>query len=225
MPMQAPTQNGAVGPVPGAPGAPNSPTPPSAENPNQPIIPDAGVYGAETAAAVNAYNNAVAAATAQRNALYNQYGLGNDGSVDPNNPYGEYQQLLDAQASQYGADTEDAASRGLRGGLAHQAESRDRRAAGAQNFQFQQQVASAATDYQNALANALGGEQSSISQAYNDALNTALQNMLANMASGNYTAPGTGDSGNKTGGEKQPPSKKPPVKKLHPPKKGIGGRI
>lgn len=223
MPMQAPNQpGGRPVAVPGSPGSPSSPPPPGPPI-NQPIIPDAGVYGAETAAATNAYNNAVANALAQRNALYNQYGLGTDGAVDPTNPYGEYQQLLGSEADQYQADSADAAARGLRGGLAHQAESHDRRLADAQNFQFQQKVASVGSDYQNALASALGTEQSSISQAYNDALNMALQNMLAQMTSGNYTAPGTGDSTpppkSGGGGKKQPPPKH------HKPVKGIGGRI
>jgi len=183
--------SGGLSTYPGSVGSPGSP--PVGPPINKPIIPDAGVYGAETAAATNAYNNAVAAATAQRNSLYNQYGLGNDGSVDPNNPYGQYQQMLNQQGRLFQADREDAAQRHLgSGGLANQAEGRDRQDAQAQDFQFQQQVASVASDYQNALANALSTEQGGISQAYNDALNTALQNMLASMASGNYTAPGTG---------------------------------
>lgn len=210
--------------------APAAPTaPPAASAPANQIIPDAGVYGAETAAAINAYNNAVAQAAAQRNALYQSYGLTNAGSVDPNNPTGAYQQMLRGQNDQYTADQQNAASRGIGlGGLGRQAETHDRNDAQAQDFDFQNQVASVGSDYQNALMDALNTKQGAISQAHQDAIQTALQNQLDNMTSGNYNAPGTGktkvapDSGNpgppggkkpgghgNSGGAKKPPVKQP----------------
>lgn len=214
MPMAPPTEGGGGS---GSPVAPNPVGgPPSAGNPatsatSDAIIPDASVYGEETAAAVNAYNNALATAMAQRNALYNQYGLNTSGQVDPNNPEGAYQQMLRAQADQYAADQQDAAGRGLRGGLAHQQEGHDRQSALAQDFQFQQQVAQAGTDYENAKSGAYNTEQTAIGQAYTDAMNTAIQNALAKLTSGNYDAPGTGTSNPSTG--KPAPTDKPPVKK------------
>lgn len=180
---------------------------PTAPAGDQPIIPDAGVYGTETAAAQNAYNNALAQAAAQRNALYSQYGLNQQGAVDVNNPEGQYQQMLGAQGSQFQADQQDAAARGLRGpGLGNQQLSADRNAANASDFQFQNQVAQAGTDYSQAQQNALSQMQNADSTAYQDAINTALQNMLTQMQAGNYTAPGSNDSSPTN------PSPKPPAK-------------
>ena len=157
------------------------------------IIPNAGVYGAESAAALNAYNNAVANAKASRNQLYNQYGLTNSGAVDPNNPYGLYEQMLNAQASQFSADQADAASRNLgAGGLARQQLGVDRNAANAQDFGFQQLVNQVPLDYNQAISSALNTRQGSDAQAYNDALNTALSNLMAGLSNGQFTAPGVG---------------------------------
>lgn len=181
--MPAPVEAGQPPHLPPPNPGPSGTTPPS-------IIPDAGVYGAETAAATNAYNNAVAQATARRNSLYNQYGLNNMGGVDPNNPLGQYQQMLGSQATQFMADKENAVMRGLgTGGLANQQLSQDRRAANAQNWGFQNQVGQVGTDYESTLQNALGVEQSAIAQAYNDAIQAALQNMLAQMQAGVYNPP------------------------------------
>ena len=181
-----------------------------------PVIPDAGVYGAQTAAATNAYNNAVAQATAQRNQLYNQYGLTNQGAVDINNPQGQYEQMLGAQGQQFQADQADAISRGLRGpGLANQQLSADRNQAQAQDFGFQQQVNQVSQGYNQQMQDALSQEQNAIAQAQQDALNTALQNQLAALTSGQYDAPGVGKPGDTT----TPPPAKPPK----PPKGGKGG--
>jgi hypothetical protein len=81
---------------------------PAAPTTAESVIPDAGVYGAQSAAALNAYNNATAQAAAQRNQLYNQYGLTNSGQVDINNQGGQYQQMLGAQGQQFNADQQDA---------------------------------------------------------------------------------------------------------------------
>lgn len=178
---------------------PNQNTAPTGTNPfsvnTQDIIPDAGVYGAESAAALNAYNNAIAQATATRNTLYHQSGLLNSGQVDPNNPFGQYQQLLSQQAAQYMADQENAAGRGLRGGLAHKAESADRVNSGFQNFRFQRGVNQIASNYASQKQQALSTRQAAEAQAYNDALNTALQNMLARLQAGQYDYSSGGDSG------------------------------
>ena len=197
------------------PAAPPVPSDPGTAATSQAIIPDAGVYGAESAAAVNAYNNAIATALAQRNALYNQYGLLNDGSVDPNNPQGSYQQMLRAQADQYAADEQNAQARNLGGrGLGAQQESHDVADSQAQDFQMQQQIAKIASDYADSLTSAGNTRDSSIAQAYTDAMNTALQNALANITSGNYTAPGTQTAQTqKPAPTDKAPKPKPPVAK------------
>lgn len=189
---------------PGASANPNAPTPPGGANTSagvQQIIPDAGVYGQETNAANAAYQTAVTNALASRNALYNQFGLTNTGQVDPNNPYGQYQQMLSQEASQLTADQNNAAGRNLGiGGLANQQVSADKNQQAFQNFAFQNQVAGNESNYQQALSNALDSKNSSISQAYSDALNTALQNMIYNMESGNYSSGGGDNSGGSSGG-------------------------
>lgn len=162
-----------------------------------PVIPDAGVYGAQTAAATNAYNNAVAQATAQRNALYHSYGLNNDATVDPNNPGGAYQMLLKGQADRYQADEDNAQQRGLGGrGLGAQQESNDRAGDVGQDFQFQSEVANVGSDYENALQDALSNKNNAITAAYNDALAQALQNQINSISQGYYDAPGTGEQYN-----------------------------
>lgn len=191
-PLKAPT----------TPSTPNAPAPPgSANDPNtnpngQQIIPDAGVYGQETNAANEAYQQAVANALANRNALYNQYGLLDTGAVDPNNPYGQYQQMLSQQGSQLTADEENAAGRNLGGkGLAQQQASADKNQDAFQNKAFQDTVAGNESNYQMALSNATQAKNQAVAQAYTDAMNTALQNMIANMESGYYTNGGN-DNGN-----------------------------
>lgn len=199
--------DGGVGLAPGSAQTPNAPTDPNIPNKpnapnvpgNQQIIPDAGVYGQETAAATKAYQTAITNALAQRNALYNQRGLLNNGQVDPNNPYGTYEQMLNSEASQLHADEQNAAGRNLgRGGLANQQVSTDRNAQAAQNYAFQQGTAGVETSYQQALQNALDAKDSSVAQAYQDALNTALQNMILNMQMGNYGSNGQTDPANYT---------------------------
>lgn len=202
--------------------------------PQQQVIPNAGVYGAETAAALNAYNNAVAQAAAQRNTLYNQYGLTNSGSADINNPEGQYQQMLGAQGQQFQADQADAASRGLRGpGLANQQLSADRNQAQAQDFGFQQQVAQVSADYNQQMQDALNTQQGADAQAYQDAMNTALQNQLAALQAGQYTAPGVGNPAPTTPSPKPPKGGKggkgghgrhnPPPRRVRHPRRGGGG--
>ena len=199
-PLKAPTPNAPNAPAP--PGSANDP----ATNPNgQQIIPDAGVYGQETAAANEAYQQAVANALSNRNALYNQFGLLDNGQVDPNNPYGQYQQMLSQQGSQLTADEQNAAGRNLGGkGLAQQQSFADKNQDAFQNFAFQKQVSGNEANYQQAVSNALQSKNASVAQAYQDALNTALQNMIANMESGYYTSGGgstdNGKSGNDSGG-------------------------
>jgi hypothetical protein len=149
--------------------------------------------------------------------LYNQYGLDNAGAVDPNNPYGQYEQMLNAQGSQFQGDQADAAARGLGiGGLANQAESRDRAAAGAQDFQFQQQANQVSQDYNQQMQAALSGQQTADAQAYQDALNTALQNQLAALSSGSYSAPGVGAPPPLVAKAKIPPKVKPKPKAKPP---------
>jgi len=201
-----------------------APPPNGGITPGQQIIPDAGVYGQETAAATNAYNTAVTNALAQRNALYNQRGLLNNGQVDPNNPYGQYEQMLNSEASQLTADEQNAAGRNLgRGGLANQQVSTDRNAQAAQNFAFQQNVAADEANYQQALQDALSTKTSAVDQAYQDAMNTALQNMILNMQMGNYGGNGAGGDNSSDNNNNSTPPPPAPVQALFRLKKTTNG--
>lgn len=158
------------------------------------ISPDAGIYGSESAAALSAYQAAQSQLLAQRNSLYNQYGFTQSGLVDPNNPYGQYQQLLGSEGHQLDADMADAAGRNLgTGGLAHQQESYDRAQQGATNMQFQRQVGDVATNYGLGLQSAKASYDQALAQAQSDAMMAALQEALANM--GNNGSSSSSDSG------------------------------
>lgn len=164
------------------------------------ISPDAGIYGQESAAALQAYQSAQAQLLAQRNGLYNQYGFTQQGLVDPNNPYGQYQMLLGSEGAQLTADQNNAESRNLgTGGLANQQISADRFQQNAQNNQFQQQVGNVATNYNLGLQSAQSTYDQAQAQAYSDAMNAALQQALINAMNG------SGGSGGSGGGTITPP--------------------
>jgi hypothetical protein len=155
-------------------------------NPQQSIIPDPAVYEGETAQALQAYQNALAAIGARRASTLQNYGMtakvdanGNLTSygIDPNNQYGAIQQLLGNEGSQITSLQHAAMDRGLGlRGLGAQDEARARFAGG----QAQQQLGSqfvgeigneAADQYQAGVA-----YHSAQLQAQRDAIAAAIQN-------------------------------------------------
>jgi len=83
--------------------------PPSTSTPVSSIIPDPTVYEGESAQALQAYQSALAAISQRRAGTLQNYGMtaqvdpnGNltNYGIDPNNPYGAIQQLLDQEGSQ-----------------------------------------------------------------------------------------------------------------------------
>jgi len=176
-------------------------------------IPNAGVYGQEQANAELAWQQANTASAAKLKSYQNQAGVLADGSVDPHNQYGGYQQLLQQQGSELDAGQENAMSRGLGGGpgLGNQAERGMRFGHAIQNLGFQRGLTNAQTNYGMEL-----GQNDAQRRA---SMTSALQNAL-NNAWGDWTPPdmGTTDSAPTTGsgGPTNNQVKKPPKKQYRP---------
>lgn len=160
---------------------------------NNDPIPNASVYLDAQNQAELAYEQAQAQLLKQRNALYHSYGLLDNGSVDPNNPYGQYQQMLGAEGAALDADRSDAVGRGLGGGpgLANQASAQTKYQNAVQNAAFQNQVNSAEANYENGLQQALQARNAAMLEAERQAALDAILNGL-------FNPPGTagGDGGN-----------------------------
>lgn len=138
-------------------------------------IPGSSVYLGESNAALQAYQSAQNQLLSQRNSLYHQYGLLSDGSVDPNNQFGDYQELLGSEGSALDAADNDALGRGLgTGGLAMQGETSLKNQQGSEQLGFQNEVDQAGSDYSNGLENAGSTYSGALNSAYMDAVNAAI---------------------------------------------------
>lgn len=137
-------------------------------------LPFLGPYAQNQAQAELAYQRAQSALAAQRGALLQQYGYRPTASggmeVDPNNPYGMYQQMLGTNANEAQAGMQNAVSRGfgpMSAGLGAQNETRAQQDAGGRSFALAQGFAGA------------NEAQSEAALAAQDALNQAtLSNQL-----------------------------------------------
>lgn len=114
------------------------------------IIPDPAVYQGETAAALQAYQAALAAIASRRAQTLQNYGFTaqvdpttgqlQNYAIDPNNQYGQIQQLFDSQQGQQHQLEQSTLSRGLgTSGLAAQLASQMRQAQGGQTLGLGQQ--------------------------------------------------------------------------------------
>lgn len=146
------------------------------------VIPGAGVYGQRQANAELAWQNAKIAAEAKKNSQYNVAGLLNDGTVDPRNQYGTYQQMLMRQGGLLDSVRDSAMERGLGGGpgLGNQGERTMRYANAVEGLGFQGNVNQIATDYGLSMGDADATRR--------DAMTNALQEALAG-AWGDWTPP------------------------------------
>lgn len=196
-------------------------------------IPDTSGYESADVLAMNAYNNALAQINQQRLATLQQFGykgtidpatgtitgLG----VDPNNPYGNLQQLLGTSADQSMQDAASNLARGLHGGLANQAVTADKNVFGGQSSQL-------GTDLENQLEG-FQNDQSNAAYTRDNALWQAEQTAAENAVSqGQFDQPSyTGTSVPEYGSPGQnpqtvvPPSGKPHTN-LNPPTKTSGAR-
>jgi hypothetical protein len=145
-------------------------------------IPNAGVYGQQQAQAELDWQNSNTASAAKLKSYQNQEGVLADGSVDPRNTYGGYQQLLHQQGSELDQASQDAMGRGLGGGpgLGNQAERGLRFGHAVQNLGFQRGLSDAQANY--------GMELGQNDATRRNAMTAALQNAL-NNAWGDWTPP------------------------------------
>lgn len=175
------------------------------------VIPNSPIYMEAALQAKTAYQNALAQINQQRQSTLQQYGyMGsvdpNSGTisgvkVDPNNPYGLYEEMLSKHAAAQNQAIASAEARGLgHGGLAAQGITADHRSFGADSAQLGDN-----------LMNTLEGFQSQQTQAQttmNDALWQAelaaaqqaiLQQLFDTAAPGSDGGGGDGGGGGATG--------------------------
>lgn len=146
---------------------------PSGSGPTTPgAIPGEGIYQEQQLLAQKAYDEAVNGLSAQRKSIFQQYGFNTEGTADPNNPLGLYQQMRRSHAIDLEGADENRLSRGLSAaGLGAQAESRMR---------YDQDVEDAGLmrDYLGALGQNDQGKLSA-AQALQQALLQARQQQIA----------------------------------------------
>ena len=149
-------------------------------------IPGSAVYGQEATLANNAYNNALASINKNRLNTLTQFGytghvdpttgVVTGVGVDPHSTYGALQQMLHGAALEDQSANWGAQSRGLVGGLAHQALSQAHYAHGADLTNLGEQLTGQLDTLQNQQQSAGETRDAALWQAEQDALNTDLTN-------------------------------------------------
>lgn len=211
--------------------ATNPAPPPQSTSPDQQPSPIPGVdlYGQAALAAKTAYQKALAQINNQRHTALQQYGyLGdidpNTGTltnmrVDPNNPYGAFQEMLSSHAQQQEAARNAAAARGLgHGGLAAQGITADHRAFGADSAQLGQSLMSQLEGLQQQQTDAQNTMDSALYQAELDQARNAIANGMfdtADTSGVDIPAYGSG-AGQSPAGSPGAPSKTPAKKPAGP---------
>jgi hypothetical protein len=156
------------------------------------VIPNQAVYAQAQAAAEAAYARAVTLANQQKNQLYQEYGLLQNGQVDPKSRYGGYQNLLGNDALALQSAENAGFDRGLGGkGLGAQGVSAQRQINAVGDLSFQRGVSKVGSDYANAITSAESEKKNAMIQALIDAIQTGYSNQDFPTAP---TAPTTGDS-------------------------------
>lgn len=157
------------------------------------IIPDPGTYQEETAQALRAYNDALAAIGARRANTLQSYGFTatvdpttgalTNYSIDPHNQYGQIQQLFNSQqAGQQNLEQSDLSrgigTLGLAGRLAAQLRTQQGGQTQALGQAFLGEIGSEAADQMSAATTYSGAKL----QAQRDAIAAAIQNQQFNPA-------------------------------------------
>jgi|SRR5579884_449168 len=152
-------------------------------------IPGMDTYAGADINATNAYNNALARINQNRLSTMRQFGYTGtvdptsgvitNMAVDPNNQYGNLQQLLRNSALQAQQDQFAAQDRGLHGGLANQAVSNDKYAFGLGSQQLGTQLTDALSSLQDQQDSAAYTRDAALQDAENQAT-------LAAIAAGNF---------------------------------------
>jgi hypothetical protein len=142
--------------------------------------------------AKKAYQEALARINAQRTGTLRQYGYLGDidpttGTlrhvrVDPHNLYGQYQQMLGSQAGEDQAALDEAAARGLHGGLARQMVSRLHREHGGQSAALGQNLTGTLADFQDQQNQAAQVRDSALYEAELQAARDAIAAQQFNPA-------------------------------------------
>lgn len=189
----APSFTGYTAPVVGGNGAPNQPLSSSTGVVQNSTIPGATTYAQAALAAKTAYQKALAGINNQRTSALQQYGYLADidptsGTVtnmrvDPNNPYGLFQEMLSQHASAQQQAKAAAAARGLgHGGLAAQGITADHQSFGADSSQLGQNLMAQLEGFQE--------QQGQAQDTMNDALYQAQLVAAENAAAaGNWSTP------------------------------------
>lgn len=189
-------------------------------------IPGASVYAEKQLQALDAYNRAKQNIRNRQNSYWQQYGFtgevdpatgaASNVRVDPNNQYGQLQQMLKSTGSSMDQAREGGYARGLGGtGLGAQDESEARYAYGAANNAFQQDF----TGNLGQLARNWGQAGADYSSAMTDAEHTAL---LDSIAAGKFnTAPAANDPSSGT----TPTATTPSTASVSPAMKPSGGPL
>lgn len=169
-------------------------------------FPGADVYAGAETAANTAYGNALVRLNQQRQSTLNQYGyMGdidpNSGAltnmrVDPNNPYGQYQQTLRGGAQESEAATDDAAGRGLSGGLAQQGQTQAKYDFGKATNALGTSLTDTLGGYDTSQTDADNQRVEAVTSAREQAAAAALQYQLSQTVLG----PATGSSDPGAGG-------------------------
>jgi len=219
--------------------APYTPPPPQQQGNGvvqNSVIPGVDTYATAALAAKTAYQKALAQINENRTGALRQFGYIGDINpstgtltnmrVDPNNPYGTFQEMLAQHATAQQQAKADAASRGLgHGGLAAQAITADHRSFGADSAQLGQQLMSQLEGLQSQQNDAETTMNDALYSAQLDAARNAIANQVFSTPDySNVSMPDYGDTGatstpsspTSSGGSKSAPkaAAKPAAKKL-----------
>lgn len=178
-----------AGAAPTPPGA-NSGVPAAVGTPYTTAIPGSALYAQAALAANTAYQKALAQLNQQRTGTLRTYGYLGDIDpktgvlknvrVDPNNPYGEFQQLLRSSALNSESAVNDAVARGIHGGLAHQAERQVQFDHGAASAQLGQSMTDALSQLQQQQNADLEQRDAALYQAELDQARQAMDALASN---------------------------------------------
>lgn len=148
-------------------------TPPYSPTGSQ--IPNSGIYLQRQAQAEQAYQTALATIAQKKSETFRNYGFLENGQVDPNNNYGQIQNLWRNQAGAANQEDYSLLSRGIHGGLAGQEHSALKGAEGAQNLDLQQGYTGAMNDLANQRTGAESEHSTALLNAQQEAMAQALQ--------------------------------------------------
>lgn len=149
-------------------------------------IPGASSYGQAALLAQQAFNNAKATIAQKRGGLLQQYGYtqGADGSfgVDPNNPYGQYQQMLKNQSAATHSAEDQARVGGFSSGYRNAGLANLKYSQGAESSTLGQNLTNSLADLTTQENQAAYDQNAALYQAEQNAANQAIANQQYSVA-------------------------------------------